>query len=462
MKNVLLVDFGSTFTKATAVDLESGTLLGRAQAWTTVETDVCEGLSAALAALEAQTGPLEFAARYACSSAAGGLRMIVSGLVPALTAEAARRASLGAGAKIVKTYAYRLTEEDAAEIVAAGPDILLLAGGTDGGDSECILANARLLAEAGGTFPILLAGNRCAAAECQRLLAGRETYRCDNVLPRLGELRVEPVQERIREIFLRNIVRAKGLDRAQRLIDGVTMPTPAAVLAAVRLLGEGTAAEPGLGELLALDVGGATTDVYSVSAGEPSRANTVVKGLPEPFVKRTVEGDIGMRYSVRGILDAGGAEKLAALSGLTPEEVERRAAALREHTDAVPRTPGDEAMDFALAAQAAETATARHAGRVEETYTALGLTYLQTGKDLSRVERVVLTGGPLIRTERAREIAAHTLWSAADPLSLRPRRAEVLVDRSYILAAMGLLSQREPDIALRIMKKELVSDGTAE
>ena len=99
---------------------------------------------------------------------------------------------------------------------------------------------------------------------------------------------------------------------------------------------------------------------------------------------------------------------------------------------------------------------------MEETYTALGLTYLQTGKDLSRVERVVLTGGPLIRTERAREIAAHTLWSAADPLSLRPRRAEVLVDRSYILAAMGLLSEHEPQTALRIMKKELIEDGYPE
>jgi len=123
MRNVLLVDFGSTYTKVTAVDLEAEKLLGHAQSWTTVDTDINEGLEKAVAKLEEITGKLEYEAAYACSSAAGGLRMLVSGLVPALTAEAARRASLGAGAKIVKTYSYGLTEEDAQDIVAQQPDI---------------------------------------------------------------------------------------------------------------------------------------------------------------------------------------------------------------------------------------------------------------------------------------------------------------------------------------------------
>lgn len=462
MRNVLLVDFGSTYTKVTAVDLDSERILGHAQSWTTVDSDISTGLEKAMELLFRETGKLEFEHSYACSSAAGGLRMLVSGLVPALTAEAARRASLGAGAKIVRTYAYELTEEDGAEIVAAKPDIFLLAGGIDGGNRECILHNAKILAAAGGDFPIIIAGNRNAAAECERILAGRELFRCANVMPKLGELKVDEVQECIRSVFLRNIVKAKGLDKAQRIIDSVAMPTPSAVMEAIRLLSEGTEHEKGIGELVALDVGGATTDVYSVSKGEPTRVNTIMKGLPESFVKRTVEGDIGMRYSVHGILETAGAESLAALSGLSVEEVGRRCDALRADTEAVPQTKEDADMDFALASGAALAAMERHAGHIEEAYTALGRTFLQTGKDLGKVERFILTGGSLIHTDRARQIAAHALANPLEPMSLRPQRAEVLVDRRYILSAMGLLSLHEPDIALRIIKKELISDGIAE
>ena len=130
MRPILLIDFGSTYTKVTAVDVENAKLLGSAAAYTTVQTDVNDGLANAVTRLEEQTGKLDFAERYACSSAAGGLRMIASGLVPELTAEAAKCASLGAGAKVVKTYSFELTEDDAAEILAAKPDIFLLVGGT--------------------------------------------------------------------------------------------------------------------------------------------------------------------------------------------------------------------------------------------------------------------------------------------------------------------------------------------
>ena len=106
MKPVLLIDFGSTYTKLTAVDVEAESILGTAAAYTTVETDVGEGLNHALAQLEAQTGKLDFGQCYACSSAAGGLRMVASGLVPELTSEAAKLASLGAGAKIVGLYSF--------------------------------------------------------------------------------------------------------------------------------------------------------------------------------------------------------------------------------------------------------------------------------------------------------------------------------------------------------------------
>ena len=463
MKPVLLIDFGSTYTKLTAVDVEGEALLGTAAAYTTVHTDIQEGLEAARALLEAKTGPLSYTACYACSSAAGGLRMVTSGLVPELTGEAAKLASLGAGAKVVGVYAFQLTEDDLEEIQAAKPDIFLLVGGTDGGNTECILHNAAMLAGIRPEFPIVIAGNRTAARQCQRLLEGAETYLCPNVMPKFGVLNIEPAQKQIREIFLRRIIQAKGLSRAAALLSDIMMPTPSAVLQAMELLAQGCPGEPGIGELMGVDVGGATTDVYSIADGMPQQANTVYKGLPEPYAKRTVEGDIGMRYSIQGILDAAGLPRLSRLSGLCEDRILQLVDDLKTHTDRVPN--GDEELenlDYALASCAIEEAAARHAGTITETYTMMGQTFVQEGKNLTRVGQIVVTGGSLIHTKRTEEIAAHALYDPANPSSLRPRAAGIWVDRSYILAAMGLLSSHYPQAALRIMKKELEYHGHSE
>lgn len=457
MKLVLLIDFGSTFTKVTAVDVDSATLLGAASAYTTVHTDIGEGLEQAMERLRERTGPLEFEERYACSSAAGGLRMIASGLVPELTAEAARQASLGAGAKVLKSYSFELTDEDIEEIEELSPDIFMLTGGTDGGNSECILHNAKMLAGCGKSFPIVIAGNRSAGKKCAGILAGREVYRCDNVMPTLGQLNIEPAQTRIREVFLSRIIHAKGLSKASELVSGIMMPTPSAMLAAMKLLADGYGEEPGIGELVGIDLGGATTDIYSIAKGLPEQSNTVLKGLEEPYAKRTVEGDIGMRYSIWGILEAAGLRQIAALSGLREERVEELARELVVNTDRLPDTDEIKAIDFALAAAAVHTATARHAGTLEQVFTPMGEAYMQTGKDLRRVGQMIVTGGSLIHTDRAAEIAVHAFYSAAQPMSLRPVAPRILIDRSYILPAMGLLGERYPTTAIRLMKQYLTS-----
>ena len=265
MKNILLIDFGSTYTKLTLVDVDAEEVRGTAQSFTTIETDVNDGLNAALELLTRKIGSFTYDECYACSSAAGGLRMITSGLVPELTGEAAKLASLGAGAKVVGIYAFQLTEDDLADIAAAKPDIFLLVGGTDGGNTECILHNAKALASMKPTFPIVIAGNRTAARECERILAGYEVYVCPNVMPKFGALNIEPTQQKIREIFLERIILAKGLSRATELLSDIMMPTPAAVLQAMELLSKGTGDEMGIGDLVAVDVGGATTDVYSIA-----------------------------------------------------------------------------------------------------------------------------------------------------------------------------------------------------
>ncbi len=152
--------------------------------------------------------------------------------------------------------------------------------------------------------------------------------------------------------------------------------------------------------------------------------------------------------------------RICQLSGLPSERIEELADRLSKNPDIV--SNGDEeleALDYALASMAIETAVARHAGTIEETYTIMGKTYIQEGKDLRDVSRVILTGGSLIHTKRTAEIASHALYSVSNPMSLRPVAADIRIDRNYIVAAMGLLSTHYPEIALRIMKKELENNG---
>ncbi len=463
MKQVLLIDFGSTYTKVTAVDVEKQELLGTAASYTTVQTDVKVGLENALKILSEKIGDLEYDARYACSSAAGGLKMIASGLVPELTAEAAKQASLGAGAKIMKVYSYQLTEDDAEEITELKPDIFLLTGGTDGGNKDIIIDNAKIIASIPIDFPVVIAGNRSAARTCERIIAesGKEAIVCENVMPKFNQLNIEPAQSKIREIFLERIVKAKGLSTASKLISGIMMPTPAAVLSAMELLSKGTEREAGYGDLVAVDVGGATTDVYSMSLGEPDRINTVIKGLPEPYAKRTVEGDIGMRYSASGIVEAVGVNTIARLSGLDYDKVEELMELITSKTDTLPDSEEIAKLDYALASMAVKVGMTRHAGFVEKVFTPVGETFLQTGKDLTKVKKVIITGGSLIHAANVKDIAAHALYDLSEPMSLKPQDAEILVDKSYILSAMGLLSKYDADTALKIMKKELLSYGTS-
>ena len=461
MNPVLLIDFGSTYTKVTAVDTDEPRLLGTANSYTTVQTDINNGLADALRKLEQTTGRLDFSARFAASSAAGGLRMLASGLVPELTAEAAKTASLGAGAKVLKTFAFKLTEDDAEEIKRLSPDIFLLCGGTDGGNTDTVIHNAKVLAGIGGDYPIIYAGNRNAARECERILAGREVHITENVMPAFGKLNIEPTQKEIREVFLARIVQAKGLTQASELISGIMMPTPSAVMAAMKLLAEGTKTQSGIGDLVAVDVGGATTDIYSVCEGLPDDPRTSLKGLPEPYIKRTVEGDIGMRYSIHGIVDAAGLDRVAAIAELSEERTSEIIEMFAKNTELLPSDAETQAVDEALASMAVRVAVTRHAGRLEEVFGLGGLKLVQSGKNLTNVDKLIVTGGSLIHTEHTGRIASYGFFDEEDPGSLKPKDCTVLVDRKYIIAAMGLLSEHYPEAALKIMKQELIKDDSA-
>lgn len=452
----LLIDFGSTYTKLRAIDLDRRTVLASGQGPSTVTTDINVGMRLALEDLERRLGALpKFRYRLASSSAAGGLRMVTVGLVRELTAEAARRAALGAGAKLVGTFAYRLTAADMARIRELAPDLLLLAGGTDGGNSEVILHNARVLGASPLACPIVYAGNRSAWDEAKELLAGRHLMCTENVMPEFNVLNIEPARAAIRDVFIQRIVHAKGIDRARSECDAVLMPTPAAVMEGARLLADGHGSSSGLGELVVIDPGGATTDVHSVACGTPSTPGVVERGLPEPRVKRTVEGDLGMRHNAATIAEVIGSDAIAADAGLPPASVERLIGELTRDVERLPATADERALDRALGRAALRLAMKRHCGTVETVFTALGPASVQTGKDLSGVGIVIGTGGVIAHSDAPLELLETVLADPAEPQSLRPRAPRFLVDREYLLYACGLLGQAEPGAALEIALKYL-------
>ena len=304
MPSVALADFGSTFTKLALVDEDTGELLGIAQHPTTVASDVMEGLEAARREALTQAGLTCADRTLAASSAAGGLRMVAVGLVDDLTAGAAHRCALGAGARVTGVFSGELTAGDAGAIRDAIPDVILFAGGTDGGDTERVLRNARVVAAAASDAAVVIACNQEVAERAGRMFAesGQETVQVDNLLPTIHRQDPEPAREAIRELFIRRVVQAKGLSRATQFFESVVMPTPAAVLASAELIAHGTGGERGVGSAVILDVGGATTDVHSVIAPDPNAAR-VHRARPAPLeAARTVEGDLGVRWSAEAVL----------------------------------------------------------------------------------------------------------------------------------------------------------------
>ena len=452
MAEYLLADVGSTFTKLCVVDAAIPAVRVQASARTTIESDVNAGFDAALSHIGLT--PDRAPPALVCSSAAGGLRLVAIGLVPELTLEAARLAALGAGAKVIRAYSYRLTRADLDEIIALKPDLLLLAGGTDGGDEAHLLENAGRIRDTLPPIPLIIAGNRDAEDAARALLSGRpEVHFAANVMPRLRELRLEPAREAIREVFLRRIVHARGLDRLHARAN-VLMPTPEAVLRAVTLLARGPRGQGGWGDLLAVDIGGATTDVYSCCDGLPENPRTVVRGLPRPYVERTVEGDIGLRHTLAFLLDHVDKARLAAEAGVSLHEVESWTASVRQDPGRLPHTAAEHAVDAALTRAGIALAVARHAGRVEETFTPEGRVWLQDGKDLGAVGRVIGSGGPFGADADAAALLAGAVRQPGED-ALKPRAPALYADRDYLLWALGLLAEREPEAAFALMERHL-------
>lgn len=440
---VVCADVGSTYTKAAVVDVDGGRLVASAAAPTTVGTDVLHGLDAAVGAATAGVGVAADVPWYVCSSAGGGLRLAVVGYEPLVTAQAGRRVGLSAGANVVHVAAGRLGGADVSALRAARPDVVLLVGGTDGGDGEVLTHNATRLARARWRVPVVLAGNACVRDEVGALLAGAgvPVTVAENVLPRIGVLAPASARAAIREVFLRHVIGGKRLSRGPRFGRLVRAATPDAVLGGVEVLADAVG-----GDLAVVDVGGATTDVYSVltpdeRAGGPGRE--VAGSL---WRARTVEGDLGVRWSAPGVVRAAVEERL-----LAPGEEESLAvvaAARAAQPGFVPVDEAGRAVDARIAALAATVALRRHARGAG--------TGERAGRDLRDVRLLVGSGGVLRHAAAAQAagVLGAVLADHGGGWAL-PRAARPVVDSDYVLAAGGLLAGEYPGAARALLRHHL-------
>ena len=456
----LTVDFGSTYTKLTLIDVANAEIVATASAFTTITTDVLEGFNNAWQKILAQHPDAHYDRLLSCSSAAGGLKMVALGLVPSLTSKAAKMAASSAGAKVVKTYAYEISHAEQEEIYEINPDLVLLCGGTDGGNKEVILANARRLAEIDRPFAIIAAGNKSASYDLEEIFAqcDKKCVVTENVMPEFGQINILPARQCIMDLFISRIIDAKGLGEVQKRAELEIIPTPFAVLKACELLSKGIDEEhPGWGDLMAVDLGGATTDIYSMTDGAPSMDNVLIKGIPEPYSKRTVEGDLGMRYSLKALEDETDVKALARAYGVTPEAivdwVERCAAS--PDTVAEPGSQ-EQVIEEALAYSAVDIAVERHAGVISKVYTPIGEMFTLVGKDLTQVPRLIGIGGALINSSDPARILSGSRFNPQRYEYAKPKEPQFYLDKRYIIASMGLLRQVAPEVALTILQREVL------
>lgn len=436
-------DVGSTYTKVAVVDLAGGELVATATHRTTSDSDVLHGLDAAVAQATAKLGARRLP-WYVCSSAGGGLRLAVVGYERLVTAQAGHRVGLSAGARVVHVAAGRLDGAALAALRAARPDVVLLVGGTDGGDAEVLTHNAHRLARARWRVPVVLAGNADVRDELREVLAGRgvPVTVADNVLPRIGVLRPTSARAAIREVFLRHVIGGKRLSRGRRFADLVRAATPDAVLTGVELLADHTS-----GDLVVVDVGGATTDVYSVLTPDEREGGPAQEVAGVLWRSRTVEGDLGMRWSAPGVVRAAAAERLLAEG--EEESLATRAAARAANPAFVAVDPLERAVDLRIASLAATVALRRHA-RSESPGG-------RAARDLRDVSLLIGSGGVLRHAEpdEALSVLRTVLADHAGGWPL-PRAAAPVVDVDYVLAAAGLLAADHPGAALALLRRHLL------
>lgn len=318
---ILATDCGSTTTKAILIEKTDGEyrLMVRGEAPTTVEApfeDVTKGVLNAVGEVEElsnrklidENGRIITPANgdtgtdvyISTSSAGGGLQMMVAGVVRSMTAESAERAALGAGSIVMDVIASndkRLPHQQIERIRALRPDMILLSGGIDGGTTTHVVEIAELVAAAdpkprlgsGYKLPVIYAGNVDARKAVQDTLVDKVDLKIvDNLRPVLERENLTPAREEIHNLFMEHVMaQAPGYRKLMEWSDAPIMPTPGAVGLIIK-----TIADIENIEAVGVDIGGATTDVFSVFRPE---------GSEEGVFNRTVSANLGMSYSISNV-----------------------------------------------------------------------------------------------------------------------------------------------------------------
>lgn len=439
---VLCVDFGSTFTKVSWVDPDDRELRATVSHPTTLDIDVLDGLAHCQAELASRGCRVRDAEVIACSSAGGGLRIAVIGNEELVSSEAGRRVSLSSGGHVVAVFSGAPDRAALDELRRARADLVLLVGGTDGGNAATLLAAATSLGRAGPGLPVVVAGNTAVSEEVGHLLADVPHKITANVVPEIGVFTPDPARACVREMFLRHVIGGKGLSRSREFATMVRGATPDVVLAGVQTVADGNH------DVVVVDIGGATTDVHSVvqlAGPEAERDEGLSREVIAPTpATRTVEGDLGLRWSAETTATVGAEEGLldAGEQGLARRWAEQRP------MDRLPGTADESRAEALLGGTAAAAALRRHAGRSEAILVAGQRVVRRTGVDIREAEVVIGSGG-LLRADATAgaDLIRHALTRAAGPGRLLPTEPSVQVDADYRLAPIGLLARSHPHVA---------------
>jgi len=444
----VVAEIGSTTTLVNAFSKTKG-LLGKGMAATTVESDVNTGLLNALEALKKhlKTDMLTYDSMFASSSAAGGLKMTVSGLVYEMTVKAAKQAATNAGANIHKVSAGDLTNDDLEQIQSINPNIILVSGGTDFGEKEVAYKNIKKIESLSLNVPIIYAGNVDNHYRINKYFenSAQKEYLTivDNVYPRVDQMNIHPVRKQIYETFEKHIIHAKGMQNIKNLVDGSIMPTPGSVMESTIVL------EEILGNVMTIDVGGATTDIHSITT--PSEEfEDYQEG--EPKEKRTVEGDLGVFINYKKVIESIGKQALAKKLNISNDALEN----LIENYQYKPKTQIERDLVYELTKHCVFTALDRHVGDYRNVYTTSGQKVIPQGRDLTQLQAVVLTGGALINLKSTEAIIKS--YFKTHPNKMIPKTIKVYKDNDYIMSSVGVLSIKHLDFSKGVLITSLNID----
>lgn len=450
---VISIDIGSTYTKGALFDISTNEakILKQAIKPTTQQYLPSGAVLVVKSLLEIcedkPISEIDLPPIYWSSSAKGGLKIVVLGLVPELSLEIGRLVAWSSGARVSTAFSYTLTSDAVKQIEIENPDILLMCGGTNGGHEKTGVKNAKKIAASKIKSTIIYAGNSSIHDEVKETLSNKKLIIADNVMPDIGRFESESACEKIRNEFLTSIVMGKGLNDLVKLFNSEPSPTPRAVLDLVKTIPSNSKS---WGEFLTVDMGGATTDVYSHSPAYFGDESVFLRGIIEPIDKRSVEGDLGMRVTSEPLFNLIKPEVLSQFGNneemLT--KLEKWVEQLQVNPELISTNNSDKEMDLVLACGCIRHAITRHAGQLEQSWTPAGKVWLQKGKDLRNIPKIVFTGGYAANNPAQnffRKAFQNFHKQASDKEKLVPVNPKIYVDNLYIWPLLGNIVSHYPE-----------------